>query len=144
MELRVDELVGRTIRRVRRVHYVDPGGEADTASGFLELRADDGFVALFDSGADGRSIRVEAREWVDPFTEPLTSANREFVRKHGRWAVFDRSAADGYAQVVGNTVVAVHMARAGGKVVGVDIVLDRCFVSMRVSLDELRVCVCAV
>jgi hypothetical protein len=139
VELRVDELVGKTIRRVRRVHYVDPSGEPDIGSGFIELSSDDGFVALFDSGADGESIRGEAREWVDPFTEPLTDENREFVRRHGKWTVFDRSGAAGYAQVVGNTVVAVHLTHAAEKVVGLDIMLDRCFVSLEVRADELRV-----
>ncbi|WP_424189069.1 hypothetical protein ACOBQX_11825 [Actinokineospora sp. G85] len=144
MGLRLDALVGKTVRRVRRVHYVEPGGEPDTESGFMELSADDGFVVLFDSGADGESIRVEAREWVDPFREPLSVENREFVRRHGKWTVFDRSGAAGYAHLIGNTVVAVHQTGAGDRVTALDIVLDRCFLTLEVRADELRVLISAV
>jgi len=79
------------VTRVRRVFYVFDD-EVDREFGPVELTFSDGAAVVFDAGADGEALAVRRGAWRDPFAEPLSEANRSFVREHGKWTAFDVSA----------------------------------------------------
>jgi hypothetical protein len=91
--------VGTPIRRVRRIHYVYDG-RPDTDFGPVELTIGERLF-LFDNEADGESLRVTETAWADPFPEPLSSEDREFVERSGKWTAFDVSTLRRWAKPIG-------------------------------------------
>jgi Protein of unknown function (DUF3037) len=98
----IPELVGRTVTRVRRLHYVY-GGETNMMDGPIELTFGDGFVALIDASADWR-LEFYGAPWIDPFQQPLSELNRAYVDRYGKWAAMDVSGTAPYGWLVGGTI----------------------------------------
>jgi hypothetical protein len=58
--------------------------------------------------------------WEDPFAEPLSDENRDFVEKSGKWTAFDVSAEGAFATFIGDVLDTVEPVLAGsGKVTGI-------------------------
>jgi hypothetical protein len=100
-----DALVGQTVTRIARVLY-EYKGEIDPVDGALELELD-GHVVLFDGDADGERLRIRERAWEDPFKEPLSRENEEYVAEHGKWRLVDYSQQDPYTGFVGRPLTRV-------------------------------------
>lgn len=76
--------VGGTVVRVRRGHYVAPGGGVDSQDGFIELWFDGG--RCYRMGVTrGHRLAIDTEPWADGFLPPLTPENEEWVREHGKW-----------------------------------------------------------
>jgi len=106
------------IRRVRRIHYVY-NGRPDTDFGPVELTIGERSF-LFENGADGESLRVTETAWADPFAEPLSTENREFVERSGKWTAFDVSTVGRWAKLIGEPLSDVEaITDDGGKTTGV-------------------------
>ena len=133
------EAVGSPIRRVRRIHYVHDG-QADTDFGPVELTIGQR-VFLFDNESDGDSLRVTEAAWVDPFSEPLSPENRQFVREHGKWTAFDQSTEDDWARFIGDPLRDVEtVTNDVGKTIGIILRTERGGVlRLGVLADELFV-----
>lgn len=102
--------VGATVVRVRRGHYVAPGGAVAREEGFIELWLDDGRCYWMGVSA-GAWLAIAVEPWVDAFLPPLSPENAEWVREHGKWTAFDVSGDNEYAGVAGATVVSVEPVR---------------------------------
>jgi hypothetical protein len=112
------DAVGTPIRRVRRIHYVY-NGRPDTDFGPVELTIGER-PFLFDTGADRESLRVTETAWADPFREPLSTENREFVERSGKWTAFDVSALGRWAKLIGEPLSDVEaITDDGGKTTGI-------------------------
>jgi hypothetical protein len=112
------EAVGGQIQQVRRIHYVF-NGRADTDFGPVELTVGER-TFLFDSGPDGESLRIDERPWTDPFTEPLSAENREFVDKSGKWKALDVSTLGDWATLIGASLTEIEwITNNTGKTTGV-------------------------
>lgn len=98
--------VGDTLARVARLRYELGRGQATDRSpdDALELTFASGRVLFCDTGPDGDTVRLSAQTWTDPFAEPLSPVNAEYVRTHGKWIRRDTSGEDPFADLVGNTL----------------------------------------
>jgi hypothetical protein len=133
------DAVGTPIRRVRRIHYVY-NGRPDTDFGPVELTIGER-PFLFDNEADGESLRVTETAWADPFPEPLSTENREFVQRFGKWTAFDVSALGRWAKLIGQALSDVEgITDDGGKTTGIVLRTQHgCALRLGVMADELFV-----
>ncbi len=91
-----------TATRISRLrHHPGAGQDADPVDGALELTFASGAVLFCDSGPDGDTVTLAAEAWTDPFAEPLSPANAEYVHTHGRWVRHDVSADEPFADLIG-------------------------------------------
>jgi hypothetical protein len=112
------DAVGTPIGRVRRIHYVF-NGRRDTDFGPVELTIGER-TFLFDNAADGESLRVTETAWADPFAEPLSIENREFVQRSGKWTAFDVSTLGRWAKLIGEPLSDVEaITDDSGKTIGI-------------------------
>ena len=88
--------------RISRLRY-EPGADQDTdpVDGALELTFSSGAVLFCDTGPDGDTVTLAAEAWTDPFAEPLSPANAEYVHTYGKWVRHDVSAEDPFADLIG-------------------------------------------
>lgn len=98
----VPELVGRTITRMRRLHYVYHD-EANMQDGPVELTFGDGSVALCDASADWR-LEFYGAAWVDPFEGQLSEPDHDYVERYGKWTAFDVSRNVPHGRLIGGTI----------------------------------------
>jgi len=102
----MDQIIGKTVSRIFRVLYVFQG-VVEQDDGPLELRFQDGSVALFDIATRADcTVQVTNSAWSDPFAPPLSDENLEFIRTHGKWTVFDISDTTPASFVIGHQVSA--------------------------------------
>jgi hypothetical protein len=135
----LDNLVGRSVGKIRRVYYVH-GDEIDRHAGALELTLDDGTVLLFDSASDGEALRVHSGSWDDPFKPPLSAEDQEYIRQHGRYSLFDVGDEPRYLPLVGATITHVlPMTASNQKIVGVRLATSHGDLPLLVGADELLV-----
>lgn len=126
------------VTRVRRIFYVF-GDEVDRDYGPVELTFSDGTAVVFDAGADGEALVVRSGPWCDPFAEPLSEENQEFVRDHGKWTAFDVSGEPMPALLVGNPITGHDETRTeNGKPTGVTLHSVSVHLSIETVADELK------
>ena len=101
----IPELMGRTITRIRRLHYIFQD-EANTTDGPIELTFDDGGVVMCDASADW-SLAFYLSPWIDPLCEPLSETDQGYVDRYGRWCAFDVTEQAPYRLLAGALVVQV-------------------------------------
>jgi hypothetical protein len=132
------ELVGRTISRIRRLHYVF-GGEVNRADGPIEFSFGDGSVLLCDASADW-TLHFYGAAWVDPLGSPLAEPDQAYVDRYGRWVAFDVSASSAYGPLIGSTVrQAVPQLNEFLELTGLVIRTDAAVVDLQMWAGELRV-----
>jgi hypothetical protein len=133
-------MTGKTISRIRRVHYVAPD-TTNESSGPVEITFDeDRTILLLDAGSDGATLWFSSEPWEDPFREPLSDENREFVARSGKWTAFDVSTEPGYDALVGTAVQEVCELRASSGILsGMVIVAESGVLRAKVDADELFV-----
>jgi hypothetical protein len=134
---RVDNFTGREIVRVRRVNYVNPDGTRDISRGPIEVTFHDDVVLRLESGSDGASIRLRVGEWRDPFAEPLSADNRDFVQSSGKWDVFDVSSDPDYRTLIGKTIGTINLLTLNDRIVGAELAVGSVLVRAEVKADEL-------
>jgi len=138
---RLAALTGKTIVSIRRLHYVYKG-RIDFESGGIELVFSNGSAALFGVGPDGEALGLREAVWRDPFEEPLSTENREFIEKSGKWTAFDVSKEPQYAPLVGRAVLEVQrVVMPGGKITGAAISTSAGTVRVIIGADEVLVTV---
>jgi hypothetical protein len=59
---------------------------------------------------DGASVVAEEIAWVDPFVEPVSPENREFVDRSGKWEIFDVSADREFSSFLGKLLTVAEVA----------------------------------
>lgn len=139
LEGNLDNVLSSKIARVRRVNYVGPTGRCNPIEGPVEFTFDSGFTLRLESGADGESLRVFADEWADPFAEPLSPENREFIEISGKWSAFDVSELEGYKLLIGQRVENFGLMTRMGKIIGVRLAIGPAILTAEVGADELLV-----
>ena len=134
---RIQSAVGRRIGRVERVFYTH-GGTVDRTRGILQLGFDDGTSMHFRGGPDGASVVVETAQWSDPFAAPLSSENREFIEKSGKWTLFDVSNDDPYRELIGEELDSAEplLHESGAIVSGVRLRIGTATVLFQIEDDE--------
>lgn len=103
-----DACNGQTIRRTRLMRYIGPDGLVDGEDVFLELHFETNKVVRLASGPNGETLRVDWDEWNDPFAEPLSPENRQFVMESGKWTAFDMSDMSPYSAFMGKRIERVE------------------------------------
>ena len=118
--LSLTNAVGATVQCVRRVHYVF-NGRPDTDFGPVEVTiGGQGF--LFDGAPDGGALRIAEQAWEDPFSEPLSEENQEFVENSGQWTAFDVSTVGLWAKLIGEPLADVEtITNEDGKTTGISL-----------------------
>jgi hypothetical protein len=99
----IAQLTGQRIVGIRRLRY-EYHSDVEPEGCDLELELDSR-VVLFGGAADGESLRIREGAWQDPFCEPLSEENRRYVRESGKWQRVDCSREEGYASLVGRTLI---------------------------------------
>jgi hypothetical protein len=129
--------IGTPIRRVRRMHYVY-SDQPDTDFGPVELTVGEQLF-LFDNEPDGESLRITGAAWIDPFAEPLSAENREFVARSGKWTAFDVSADRAWASLIGEVLSEVEpIVNSAHKMTGIILRTEHGgVVRLGVEADEL-------
>jgi hypothetical protein len=124
---------------VQRVRYVFQGAISDD-DGPLQISFEGGVMLRFDAGADGETLHVDTTPWVDPFAEPLSDENREYVERSGKWTEFDVSDESPYSALIGETVYEVRLiTETDGKLVGVIISGGSTELAASTGADNLQV-----
>jgi hypothetical protein len=132
-------LIGKRIASIRRLLYV-VAGRIESETGPIEITLADGSTFLFNVGPDGESLRIEEGRWRDPFTEPLSRENREFIERSGKVTAFDVSGARPYDALIGRTVVDVKPTIGPlNKVTGAAIITDAGTIRVTIGADEVLV-----
>lgn len=139
LEGHLNNVLSSKVSRVRRINYVEPTGHFNPTEGPIEFTFDRSFTLRLESGADGESLRVSVGEWVDPFAEPLSVENREFIEASGKRAAFDVSELEGYKLLIGQRVENFSLMTRMSKIVGVRLVIGPGALIAEVGADELLV-----
>lgn len=136
----MESLVGRALIGIRRMRYI-VHQEVYSDRGPLELTFEGALPLVFDTAGNGQDLRVERGAWRDPFAEPLSQENRDWVARAGKWQAFDVSAEWPFSALFGRPLSAVRAIAGpsaapeiGGLVltIGVDLLIE-------VGADELEV-----
>jgi hypothetical protein len=121
------------------MRYVLEGFVTDD-DGPLQVHFDSGALLRFDAGADGEMLRVDTIPWVDPFAEPLSGENREYVEQSGKWAEFDVSEEPPYSSLIGGTVDQVRLITlTDEKLVGIIFSIGSTELRASTGADNLQV-----
>ena len=129
------DLIGRRITGVARVFY-EYRGLIEEGDGAVELTLD-GEPILFEGDGDGERLRVREQAWIDPFEEPLSEENREFVEEHGRWRRVDCSGTKPYADLCAHKIIdACDLVNRFNRVAGVRISVSTASMWFVVDCDE--------
>jgi hypothetical protein len=128
--------LGQQVVRVRRGRFIHPRGEVQEG-GFVELTFASGGGLLLDTASDW-TLTAQPGPWLDPFTEPLSDEDREFVDEHGRWTAVDESG--GCAEpLIGAVIEAAPLAYNDvGEADGVQLVTERAVLNVVQQGGELR------
>jgi hypothetical protein len=98
-----ETFMGRRPLRVERVFFVGPGQtQPDRSNGSRQVTFEDGGTLRLRGGGDGGSVVAETTAWVDPFAESVSSENREFIDRCGKWDIFDVSTEAQFAGFLGD------------------------------------------
>lgn len=117
-------------------------GRVESDNGPVEVTFSDGSTFLFNVGADGESLRIEEGQWRDPFQEPLSPENREFVERSGKVTAFDVSAKRPYDALIGRTVLDIQpIVGPLNKITGAAIITDAGTIRVTIGADEVLVAV---
>lgn len=130
-----------TVARIGRLRY-EPGFDRvpDPPDGALEITFSSGAVLLCDIGPDGETVTPAAEAWTDPFAEPLSPVNAEYVRTHGKWVWHDVSGDDPFADLIGRPLVDAAPVRGlTGRLYGLVLNLGGYQLALYNTADELRV-----
>jgi hypothetical protein len=132
--------VGATVARVSRLRY-QVGDDVEAANdGSIEITFGSGAVLLCEAGADGETVRIEDKPWVDPFAGPLSPENEEYVATSGKWTKFDVSEESPFTDLVGRKVSDVAPVDGGtGKRYGLVVNVSGYLLAVYTMADELRV-----
>jgi hypothetical protein len=123
------------VERLRYVHR----GETELEGGDVQLWFGEAVVRLGSAG-DGEALRIEEEPWEDPFAEPLSAENREYVASHGKWQLVDVSAEPFFADLIGTAVVEIApLTSSSGKLVGVKLLVGTSEYDIVVEFDEVEV-----
>jgi hypothetical protein len=132
-------MTGRVLSAVRRIWYVLDGDITSNARP-IELTFRDGSTVGLDAGSDGEKLAVRNTPWQDPFREPLTRKNHDYVEKSGKWTAFDVSSKFPYDRLIGLPVVAVEpLVTPSGKIYGATMRTVAGAIRAEVAADELWV-----
>lgn len=132
-------LIGKRIASIRRLLYVF-AGRVRSDIGPIEVSFSDGSTFLFNVGPDGESLRIEEGLWRDPFQEPLSPENREFVARSGKVTAFDVSAKRPYDALIGRTVLDLQpIVGLLDKITGASIITDARTIRVTIGADEVLV-----
>jgi hypothetical protein len=132
--------IGDTIARVCRLKYQIGQEIVFDDSGAVEITFAGGPTFFCDSGPDGDSVRIHDDAWIDPFAEPLSPANEDYVRTPGKWTKFDVSDEAPFAHLVGRKLIdAAPMSGATGKLYGLLLNVSGYLLAVYANTDELHV-----
>jgi hypothetical protein len=134
----LSRLIGQRIESIARVCYWHRG-VADLADGSLEIKVA-GEVVLLDGASDGESLRVRNGPWVDPFDEPVSTENLEYIAEHGRWQRVDCSIHEFYDDFLKEAITDVRLLEnEHGRTAGVKISVPARSLWFVVEGDECHV-----
>jgi hypothetical protein len=106
----LDAVVSSRVVSVQRLRYVHRQTVLSD-NGAVQFCFDPAEVRRFDAGADGQRLAVATTRWSDPFSEPLSEENREFVDTSGKCCEFDVTHEDPYEALVGKQLTAYEPIR---------------------------------
>jgi hypothetical protein len=141
---RINDALSREIIRIRRINYVNPDGSRDAVRGPIEFSFGSDFYLRLESASDGVSLRLRFGEWSDPFAEPLSEENRQFVLSSGKWTAYDVSDEDGYRDIVGRSFDSLDLITLNELIIGVEVSAGSAILKAVVDADELVVSVSVV
>jgi hypothetical protein len=131
--------VGATSASIARLFYVFDG-TAREDRGPVEITFTDGRFVGLDVGGDGESLRLDDKPWDDPFLDPLSAENAEFVARSGKWTRFDLSAVEPYAHLIGSWVTdVVPVVHRIEKLTGVVVVTSGGSLEVECDADDVWV-----
>lgn len=135
----LETCVGRRLTGMRRVRYIHHGS-VYSDRGILELSFEAAEPVLVDAGADGETLAVRRGPWVDPFAEPLSEVNREFVERSGKWTAFVIGRGDKLGRIIGRTLDHVEpQSNWTGQICGARLFFGPLMLVAMVGVDELIV-----
>ena len=131
------DLVGRSIARIRRLHYTYQG-ETNSLDGPIELTFSDGSCVLCDTAADW-TLQFFDAPWNDPFLDPLSVVDREYLERYGKWGGHDVTGLAPYSWLVGERVrLVIPQLNEQFELVGLLIRTDNAILDLQLWAGELR------
>ena len=134
----VNGFLEHTVTRVERLRYME-AYEPNIDDGELTLWFNDS-VMRFAVEADGERIRFTQEPWTDPFVEPQSEVNSDYVAKHGQWVQVNVSLEVPYRSIVGARLVGIlPISNQFAKLIGFSLTFDSEILNVFVDCDELCV-----
>lgn len=132
--------LGDTIACVPRLKYQIGQEVVSKDNGAVEVTFAAGSTFFCDSGPDGDSVRTYDDAWIDPFAEPLSPENEDYVQTSGKWTKFDVSDEDPFVYLVGRKLTDVApMFGSAGKLYGLLLNASGYLLAIYANADELHV-----
>jgi hypothetical protein len=133
------QLVGRQLVRLSRIFYIC-SGQVERGTGPIEFEFEGGRIVHLKVGGDGESLVVEDRPWQDPFDDPISQENEEWIAEHGKWARFDVSGWPEFMNYIGRNLTSILPLYAfGGGLCGARLVFDDQVLDFAAVADEAYV-----
>lgn len=127
--------IGERVIGIRRVLFCH-GATVSGDEGPIELSFSDGSVLLFECGGSGEDLSISRAPWLDPFEEPLSPENTEFVMQSGKWEAFDfGSHLWSYRRLIGRLLTSATPLGSDS----MRLVLEGSAMDIAAVADELRV-----
>ena len=141
----MDTQFGSKVGKHARDYGLDPANPADRAwiKGHIEeitRNPEEVKQGPRNPQGDGDSVRIHNDAWIDPFAEPLSPANEDYVRTSGKWTKCDVSDEAPFAHLVGRKLIDVApMPGATGKLYGLLLNASGYLLAIYANADELHV-----
>lgn len=105
------DIINLKVVEIHLIQYVLPSGEIEDDDVELEIVFQKSSCLLLSSASDGERVHIRREPWVDPYYEPISDENREFIQESGKWSLFLANDHPSFASVIGkriNNVEKIH------------------------------------
>lgn len=100
------KIIGKAIIKIERLYYRKKDF-IEKDKGAIQFSFNDGTVVYLDVDADSETLLIKKEKWEDPFIEPLSVENKDYVDNFGKWEIFDVSDCHEYRDLINRSVINV-------------------------------------
>jgi len=131
------DLIGAKISNFHLIRYVTPDGNLESSDIELELLFEDDLLLRLATAPDGERVTIHNKPWTDPFEEPISNENQQYILEHGKWSLFDVSKQPPFSRIVSKSISNLEgLQNQFGVLSGIEITCEDEVVCFCVDGDE--------
>ncbi len=134
----IQTLLGQKIVRIDLIEY-EYQGLVDSSDKMVQLTFENGESIYFAPDRDGEGLRSFVQPWEDPFAGSLSSEDKAFIEKSGKWTLKNVSSRKPFLFFIGQNIKSITPIRKEEKLVGIVIRVEKYFLSVTIDGDESAV-----